>query len=163
MDDACIKVPASVGVGDFSLTVKRNCSISPQTLLWLLLATVLLSFGIATGFALRGAWLVFPFAGIEMLALAAALYVNGRHAADYERIVRRDGELIVEVGDGERVSIHRFHAGHVRVCAHAGRNGLRIALAESGRELEVGRHLDMPGRKSLARLLRARLAGSKAE
>lgn len=160
MDDACIKVSASVSAADFSLTVKRNCSISPQTLLWLLLATVLLSFGIATGFALLGAWLVFPFAGIEMLALTAALYVNGRHAADYERIVRRGEQLIVEVGDGERVSIHRFNAGHVRIVAHEARSGLRIALTERGRELEVGRHLDTPGRRGLARLLRARLAGA---
>lgn len=159
MDDACIKISAYVGA-DFSLTVKRNCSISPQTLLWLLLATVLLSFGIATGFALMGAWLVFPFAGIEMGALAAALYVNGRHAADYERIERRGGQLVVEVSDAERVSFHRFNVVHVRVLTHEARNGLRIALTERGRELEVGRHLDAPGRRSLARLLRARLAGS---
>ncbi|MFO7189237.1 MAG: DUF2244 domain-containing protein [Pseudomonadota bacterium] len=160
MDEACINGSAPVSAADFSLTVKRNCSISPQTLLWLLLATVLLSFGIATGFALLGAWPVLPFAGIEMLALAIAFYVNGRHAADYERIVRKGSDLFVEVADAERVSIHRFDARGVRVLMHEARNGLRIALAERGKELEVGRHLDAPGRRGLARLLRARLAGS---
>ena len=139
--------------------VKRNCSISPQTLLWLLLATVLLSFGIATGFALfSGAWPVLPFAGLEMIALAVGFYVNGRHAADYELIQRTGSALIVEVADADCVSVHRFEAERVRVVTSESRRELRVALVERERELEVGRHLDAPGRKGLAALLRARLA-----
>ena len=162
MDDACINIPASVGAADFSLTVKRNCSISPQTLLWLLFATVLLSCGIATSFALLGAWLVLPFAGVEMIALAVALYVNGRHACDYERFQRIGGALIVEVGDAERVSTHRFEAERVRVLASETGGALRVVLIERERELEVGRHLDAPGRRGLAALLRAGLTGRAA-
>lgn len=162
MDDACIKISAPVNAADFSLTVKRNCSISPQTLLWLLFATVLLSFGIAIGFALLGAWLVLPFAGVEMIALAVALYVNGKHAADYERIQRVGGTLTVEVSNADCVAVHRFEASRVRVFADEMRNGLRIILVERERELEVGRHLDAPARRGLAALLRARLAGLTA-
>lgn len=162
MDDACINVSASVSAAEFSLTVKRNCSIAPRTLLWLLFATVLLSFGIATGFALLGAWLVLPFAGLEMVALAVALYVNGRHACDYERFQRIGSALIVEVSEAELVSTHRFEAGRVRVWTSEAGSELRVVLIERELELEVGRHLDAPGRRGLVALLRAGLTGRMA-
>ena len=60
------------------MTRTRNCSISPAGLLCAfgVLAAVTLAIGI--GFALMGAWLVLPFAGLEVLALAAAFVVNVR-------------------------------------------------------------------------------------
>lgn len=157
-----LHVTASVIAADFNLTVKRNCSISPQALLWLLAATALLSFGIATAFALRGAWFVLPFAGVEMAVLGVAFYVNGRHATDYERIVRSGDTLTVEIGDADRLSVHRFDARRVRVTDWSRRGALHVALVECERELEIGRHLDTPGRMGLAALLRARLAGRTA-
>jgi uncharacterized membrane protein len=37
-----------------------------------------------------------------------------------------------------------------------------LALRAQGRELEIGRHLDAPGRERLAREVRARLAQARA-
>ncbi len=157
-----LHVTAPVIAADFNLTVKRNCSISPQALLWLLAATVLLSFGIAAAFAFRGAWVVLPFTGINMALLGVACYVNGRHATDYERIVCSGDTLTVEVGDAGRLSVHRFDARRVRVLDWSRRGAVHVALVECGRELEIGRHLDTPGRMGLAALLRARLADRTA-
>ena len=56
----------------FDLTIKRNCSISPRDLLCVLASAACVSLGIAAGFALAGAWPILPFAGLEVLALAAA-------------------------------------------------------------------------------------------
>lgn len=39
-----------------------------------LLGMICLSGAISTGFALMGAWVILPFAGLEMLALGSALY-----------------------------------------------------------------------------------------
>jgi uncharacterized membrane protein len=47
---------------------------------------LLVSFGIAIGFALQGAWPILPFAGLEMLALGVALYIVARRATDWQEI-----------------------------------------------------------------------------
>ena len=113
-----------------------------------------------SGSRLIGAWPILPFAGLEIAALAAAFYVNGRHAADYERIAFEGGMLVVEVRVGERSHTHRFNPHWVRLVASGGERDLRLALRSHGKELEIGRHLDAPGRALLAAEVRGRLAGA---
>ena len=61
---------------------KRNCSISPAALatVFALLATATLAIGV--GFAAFGAWLVLPFAGLEVLLLAGAFLATARENED---------------------------------------------------------------------------------
>ena len=159
MDDARIDLePAR---SDFSLTVKRNCSLSPQALGGVLAFIAAVSFAIGVGFALHGAWPVLPFVGLEVAALGAAFYVTRRHAADYERIALADGALVVEIRDGERTEEHRFDPYWVRLVVSGAEPQVRLALRSHGRELEIGRHLDAPGRERLATLLRGRLGGTR--
>jgi uncharacterized membrane protein len=152
----------------FSLTVKRNCSISPQALAALLALMAAFAFAVGIAFAFYGAWPILPFAGLEIAALAAAFYLNGRHAADYERIALEEGLLVVEVRDCERVATHRFDLHRVQVDVSERRRDVRVALRSQGSELEIGRHLDAPGRERLAaevrgRLARARTAGTELQ
>jgi uncharacterized membrane protein len=157
MDDARIDVRTTGAGSGFSLTVKRNCSIAPQALVWLLALTACLSFAIGIAFALFGAWPILPFVGLEIAALAGAFYVNGRHATDYERITLTDGALVVEIRDGDRIEEHRFNPHWVRLVVSDGRRDAQFALRSHGTELRIGRHLDAPGRELLARELRGRL------
>ena len=55
--------------------------MSPAGLATAFAALAVLTLAIGVGFAVIGAWLVLPFAGLEALALAAALFVYARHAA----------------------------------------------------------------------------------
>ncbi len=160
MDDARIDIETAGARSDFSLTVKRNCSMSPQALAGLLALVAGTSFAIGVAFALHGAWPILPFVGLEIAALAAAFYAHGRHAADYERIALADGALVVRIRDGERTEEHRFDPHWVRVVASDAGRGVRLALRSHGRELEIGRHLDAPGRERLATALRGRLAAA---
>jgi uncharacterized membrane protein len=159
VDDA--RIDLETARSDFNLTVKRNCSLSPQALGGLLALIAGVSFAIGVGFALHGAWPVLPFVGLEVVALAAAFYVTGRHAADYERIALADGALVVEVRDGDRTEEHRFNPYWVRLVVSGAAPRVRLALRSHGRELEIGRHLDAPGRERLARLLRGQLGGTR--
>jgi uncharacterized membrane protein len=151
----------AVPVSGFSFTVKRNCSISPRALAVLLALIGGFAFAIGIGFALHGAWPILPFAGIEVAGLAAAFYLNGRHAADYERIAIEDGLLVVEVRDGERVATQRFNLQWVRLEVSATPREVRLALRSHGRAVEIGRHLDAPGRERLAAAVRAGLAQAR--
>jgi uncharacterized membrane protein len=74
--------------GKSGIVPKRNCSISPVALLTVFVLLAAVSVGIGIGFAMVGAWLVLPFAGIEAIALGAAFVATARRMADYERIER---------------------------------------------------------------------------
>src|SRR5882724_4792817 len=77
--------------------VRRNCSLSPAAMMLVFGSVAALSFAFGIAFAALGAWMILPFAGVELLALGAALAVHGLHATDCER-VRVAGDLVsVEV------------------------------------------------------------------
>src|SRR5438270_13892551 len=67
--------------------LRRNCSMTPGQLVAFYVSLCAWSLAIAGAFWWRGATLVMPFAGIELLAVAAALVVYARHAGDRERVV----------------------------------------------------------------------------
>lgn len=144
----------------FEFTIKRNCSISPRDLLCVLGFATALSLGIAIGFACLGAWPILPFAGIEMLALAAAFYLNGRHASDYERIALVEGRLLVEESDAGRLERHEFNPRWLRIDELRSGRELRLLLRSRGHDLEIGRHLDSGRRASLATRLRRSFSNS---
>ena len=137
-----------------SITVKRNCSMTPRALARLLAFTAAFSFGIGIALTSVGAWPVLPFVGLEIAALAAAFYVNSRHANDYERLALAAGALEVEIREGEQVDRHRFNPHWVQLTRDETRCDLRLALRSHGKALEIGRHLDAPGRERLADTLR---------
>ena len=142
--------------GGFSLTLKRNCSMSPAGLACVFAALALAALAIGTGFALAGAWLVLPFAGLEALALGAAFVLYARHAADYERIELGAGRLTVEVADAQRSARYELDARRVQVCVR-NEHGVRVVLRGPKEELEVGRNLDAEARLRFAAELDKRL------
>jgi uncharacterized membrane protein len=60
--------------------LKHHCSISPAGLLGVFGTLALIVLGIGAGFALAGAWLVLPFAGLEVLLLGAMFLLHARRA-----------------------------------------------------------------------------------
>lgn len=140
--------------GGFSLTLKRNCSTTPAALASVFAALALVVLAIAAGFAAVGAWLVLPFAGLEVLLLGAAFVLYARRATDYERFELRGGRLTVEVAQAQRRRSYAADVRGVRVRVQDGRAWLRLAGEE---ELEIGRHLDAPSRLRFAGELARRL------
>jgi uncharacterized membrane protein len=147
------ELPFRDGNAGFSLILKRNCSISPAGLagVFAALAAVVLAVGVA--FAFAGAWLVLPFAGLEVVALAAVYLAYARHAADYERIELAAGRLTVEVAEAQKMSRYEMEARRARVCLE--NDG--VVLRGAGNELQLGRHLDTQRRAEFAAQLQKRL------
>ena len=138
---------------EFSCLARRNHSISPAglTLVFASLMGITLMIGIV--FALVGAPLVLPFAGIEIAVLSAALAWTLRHALDFERIRLERGMLRVEVADGGRYFEREFNPAWARLVMEVRGNDTRLALRSHGHEYEIGRHLNADGRRGLARSL----------
>ena len=139
--------------GGFSLTLKRNCSISPSGLASVFAALAVVVLAIGTGFAIAGAWLVLPFAGLEVLLLGGAFLLQARHATDYERIALERDRLRVEVAQGRRLARYELDARRVRVELE----GSCVMLREAGERLELGRYLDEASRKAFGAELKKRL------
>ena len=146
-------LPFRDGNAGFSLTLKRNCSISPAGLAGVFAALALVVVTIGVGFAIAGAWLVLPFAGLEVLLLAAAYVAYARRAADYERIVLESGRLMVEVGQAQQTARYEMEARRARVCLEEE----RVVLHGAREQLELGRHLDADMRVRFAAELQKRL------
>ncbi|MDX1756156.1 MAG: DUF2244 domain-containing protein [Marinobacter sp.] len=65
-------------------------------------ALALLSLIVATGMALIGAWVVLPLAGLELLALAAAIYATA-HACQRQEVLTISGDdLRLEKGHRDK-------------------------------------------------------------
>jgi uncharacterized membrane protein len=140
-----------VSTPSFSLILKRNCSMSPKALAGVFAALALVTLAIGAGFALVGAWLVLPFAGLEVLLLGAAYLAYARHAADYERLEIEPGDLRVEVAQANRVA--RYRLVNAKVSVEDG----RVVVRDAKEELEVGRYLGAEARVELAAELQKRL------
>jgi uncharacterized membrane protein len=139
--------------GSVQWLLKRNCSLAPRQLLAFYASLCLLSLAIAGFFWLRGATLVMPFAGIELLAVGSALLVYARHAADNESIRLRPGRLTVRRVNGPHVEQVEFVPAWVRVEPETGDRSL-IELSGQGRRISVGRFVRPELRRQLADELR---------
>jgi len=125
--------------------------MSPAGLAKVFAALSLLVLAIGAGFAAAGAWLVLPFAGLEVLLLGAAFVLYARHAADYERIELEAGRIKVEVADGGRIT--RYEMQGARVAMQDG----RLVLRGAKEQLEIGRYLGAQARAELAAELERKL------
>ena len=147
--------------------IKRNCSASPTQLAAVFGSLVAVSFVFGAVFAALGLWMVLPFVGLELVAVAVAFLCYGRHAADIERIDLANDKLTVERVEANRSSRWEFDPRRVRVEVDERGRGLgvrvQVRLASCGERIEVGRHLLDQKRAALARDLRTALKSASAQ
>lgn len=119
------------------------------------MTAVALTFGLA--FCYIGLTLVLPFSGLEVLALAAALYCCQRRGAAREVVRVNDREVVIESGHRRPERVQTFQRAWVKVWLQKPAVAWypsRLTLRSHGRELEVGRFLTEDERQELARRLR---------
>jgi uncharacterized membrane protein len=84
--------------------MKRNCSFTPKQVGLFYLSMCIFSSLIAGYFYFIGAWMVVPFAVVELTVLGIALLIYARHATDYEKIIIHNGLMDIEVLNGRRLT-----------------------------------------------------------
>lgn len=146
-------------LAECTIMARPNCSLSPAARYFSLCFIASVSFGIAVVFAWLGAWLVLPFAGLEVGVLVWAFRHLASHADDYEKITIRDDRVLVEWRDADRVSRHEFNRHWARVVAVSDSSGARqVALRSHGKQIEVGRCLTSEAREALRKELQIHLS-----
>lgn len=144
---------------DYRIIAKPNCSLSGKERLGVVVLIASLSFIIATGFVMAGAWLVLPFAGLEVLAIGFAFYYINCHADDYESITIEGDRLAVEKHSYKKTSEIVFNRYWARVTLRDLPSGDQALLLRShGKEVEFGRYfMNNDQRLALAEQLQKRV------
>lgn len=120
---------------------------------------------IATVFALKGYWMIFPFAGLELLALGAGFYVAA-HASSRRQVVSINGEQVtvekgrLRSGPQRRWELPRSWTRVLLEQADDRRDVRRLWLGASGRRVELGEFLTDSEKDGLAHHLRGLLQNS---
>jgi len=131
-----------------------NRSLGPAARRWVLAGIAATILVIACAAAAIGAWLVMPFAGLEIAVLALAFHVVGVHDGDFERLEIGESEVRVESRDAERVVTFVGHRPWARVVFRERGARCTLGLAYAGRMVPLGRLLSDEGRRRLAGQLR---------
>ena len=144
---------------DFTFVARPSNSISSggRSLVLCSLAALLLA--ISLGFALSGAWLIFPFAGLDILVVYLAFRYMERRAGDYECIAFQGENVVIDTrreGKTERFEFNRYWMQVTLIEASSGEPG-RLLLRSHGKEVTFGVHLTGEQRAVIARRLKEHL------
>ena len=143
----------------FTLVARRNNSLSSTgcNLVVGFLATI--SLVISLTFALRDAWMIVPFARLEVLVVYLAFRCLERHTDDFESLSIQDDRVLIVRRERGEVSRHEFNRYWAQVVLQPSRWGRQVVLAlrSHGRQVEFGRHLTEEQRVEAVRTIRARL------
>jgi len=141
------------------VVIGPNASMSARAAALLMIAASAAAFGIAAVLALQGYWPVLPFAGLEIAALGAAVWVSLQHNR-YQEVLRFEGDrLTVQYGRlGRGLSLNlEWQRSPTRVLLEAGMTehaAQRLLLVNGGMTLELGRCLSDEDKQRLAKRLR---------
>jgi uncharacterized membrane protein len=144
---------------DTQLVIGPNASLSERQAWFVMAALCAVGFGIAGVFAALGFWPVLPFAGLELAAVGAALWVCLRRNRYREVLVFRGDTLRIEfglLGQGAVTAIELPRAW-TRAQVEPGElpsAPTRLLLCCSGQRVEVGRVLTDAERGRLVRRIR---------
>ena len=149
------------GEGTLKFVLRPNSSLNwkGNLLFFAWMATVTLGIGLM--FALMGAWMVLPFAGLELLALGTGLYLTACRSMDVEVVSIHEDVIEVCKGRWGLESIVRIQRCWARVSLERSSHDWypkRLLIWSHGKGVEIGCFLSEIERKNLARELRQAVA-----
>lgn len=157
-DKATLRADLAENGAEFTY-FRRHCSSLDWRLLHLVFGSLaLFSVLVAAAFAAAGAWLIIPFAGLEIVALGVAAWWTFRREGDFERLAFDGDRILVEIREQGLSRQFEFNRCWARLVT--GRAGA-VALRSHGREIAIGRFCGEESRQELAREVRSRLGGHR--
>ena len=143
--------------GMVRLKIRPNESGNLRALLICVLVLILVIAAIGIMLALQGAWLVLPFAGLEILILATGAICVGLRAKNYESVIISRNFVHITKFKRPRFTVKSFakHWICVQLCSGRTRHEpSRLVIGLSGQLEEVGSCLTEYSRKRLYRQLK---------
>ena len=147
---------------DSQIVIGPNASLSVRQAVWVFASISLVALTVAVGFTVVGFWPILPFAGLELAALATALWVSLRRNR-YREVLKFEGGRVKVgfgwMGQGASAEID-WARSFTRVVLEAGANRNshnRLYLTSSGQRIAIGRCLTDVEREALHRRIKGLL------
>jgi uncharacterized membrane protein len=119
---------------------KPNASASAESVCKLLLSLGILTGLIALAFVHIGAWMVLPFAGLELVLVVLAFVWVLKHGDDYEKITIAEDHVEVEQSVLGKIKHIRFQRYWTRITLRESENGrTSLWIGSRNQEVEFGR------------------------
>lgn len=128
-----------------------NRSLSARGMLLVFVVVTAVAMIIGIGFFLAGAWLILPFAGLEIAVVGAMLYWLFRHADDHELIVIHGERVMLIRHRGGREKRYEFQRYWVKIILER-RHGWypsQLKMGSHGRLVVIGDELRDEARQAL--------------
>ncbi len=128
----------------YLLTPNRSMTWQGNMRIWL--ALLVLSAIIVTGFGLLGAWIILPFAGLELAALAAGFYYTSRQCQKQEVLVLGPDLIRLEKGMKRKEAEWEMPRQYTRVWQDEQRHPFtpsKLHLQFRNEEISLGDFLNM--------------------
>lgn len=143
--------------GPKRLVIQPNASLTLGWAIAFMASMCAVSFGIAGVLAWLGYWVVLPFSGLDMAALAAGLWWSMRDNAYREVVSVEHDRVRVEIGRRTPESVWEFQRAWIQVRLQAGphiTSHSRLWVGSHGRGCVLGRCLTDEEREAVANRLR---------
>ena len=143
--------------GSSRFLIRPNRSLPWRGVVRFYIGMVMVSFGIAIAFTLKGAWLILPFAGLEMLVLGVALYLAARRGSRWQTVSIHGDRIEVVDHDPTNDRQQTFQRAWAQVKLEQARiNGYpsKLTIRSHGRAAEIGGYLADAEKQRLALELR---------
>jgi uncharacterized membrane protein len=142
---------------------KPNASASAESVGRLLLSLGVLTGLIAFAFLHIGAWMVLPFAGLEIVLVVLAFVLVLRHSSDYEKVTVAEDHVEIEQSVLGKIKHVRFQRYWTRITLREGEGGkTSLWIGSHNQEVEFGRDtMNNAQRDELASHLRRTLLKTK--
>lgn len=138
----------------FLLTPNRSLSWRGNVRIWLALFG--LTAVIVTGFTLIGAWVILPFAGLELAALAGAFYLTSRQCQKQEVLELGPAIIRLEKGAKRKESEWAFPKQYSRIYQDEPRHPFtppKLHLQFRDREIPLAQFLNSEDTEALIEIL----------
>jgi uncharacterized membrane protein len=142
--------------------IRPNRSLSPRGMAVLFAGVGAFAMTLGIGFSLVGAWLVLPFAGLEVAVVGAVLYWLHRHVDDHELIIMDDDRVTVIQyrGGRERLEVFQRYWAKVTLEHYGAWYPSRLKLGSHGRFIVLGADIGEDERQTLSAWLSDALRGT---
>jgi uncharacterized membrane protein len=149
--------------GSRCFMVRPNRSLPVTGIVALFASLSVMALTIGVGFSLAGAWMVLPFAGLEIAVIAALCRWLYRHLDDYERVLIGPERVQIVQRWGTKESHQDFPRYWVRVTLDRRqdeRRPSRLSIGSHGKFVSLAEHINEGERLLLAQELRNALRHS---
>lgn len=139
------------------LTPNHSLSWRGNVRIWLCLLAI--SAVIAVGMSLAGAWVIIPFAGLELAALATGFYLTSRACQRREVLTIDDTDIHLEKGRARKLAEWTIPKHYARLRLHAPRHPFtppKLELIHRENNVPLGSFLNIEDTDTLIQLLESR-------